>query len=255
MARTTPIEAAGAPLGAARSTGARRTWPDLAVSSLGLLTFVSMLCTLYLALLYAPTEATQGDVQRIFYFHVPVAWVGFLAFFVVFVGSGMYLWKRSLAWDAVARSSAEIGLLFTSLMLITGSLWGRPVWGTYWTWDPKLTTSLILWFIYLGYLMLRAYAPSREQSARYGAVLGIVGFVDVPIVYLATTWWRTLHPDAVLTSEGAAMPGRMVVAFLVSLLTFTLLYVYMLVQRVRVQRLQDRLDQLQMELAEGAVHG
>lgn len=230
-------------------------WQDLGLNALGLLTFVVMLCGLYLALVYAPTDRTQGLPQRIFYFHVPVAWVGFLAFFVVFVASIVYLWNRSATWDAVARSSAEIGLLFTTLMLVTGSIWGKPVWNTWWSWDPRLTTSLILWFIYLGYLMLRAYAPTREQSARYGAVLGIVGFVDVPIVYMATAWWRTLHPEAVISPGRADMESSMLLAFFVSLLAFTLLYVYMLWHRVRVQWLQDRLEEMQDSLYRGGVRG
>jgi len=219
------------------------------LQSLGALTFILMLATLYLALIYAPTEAVQGHAQRIFYFHVPTAWVGFLAFFVVFVASISYLLRGGRTTDAIARSSAEIGLLFTTMMLVTGSLWGKPIWGTWWTWDPKLTTSLILWFIYVGYLMLRAYAPTREQSARYGAVLGIVGFVDVPIVYMATTWWRTQHPEAVITADGASMAPEMLLAFLVSLLSFTLLFLYLLIQRVHIQRLQDKADDARLELA------
>lgn len=223
---------------------------------LGVLTLAAMAVAAYLALVYAPRDALTGQVQRIFYFHVPAAWVGFLAFFVVFIASIGYLWRRSTAWDAVARSSAEIGLLFTTIMLVTGSIWGKPVWGTWWSWDPKLTTSLILWFIYLGYLMLRAYAPTREQGARYAAVLGIIGFVDVPIVYLATTWWRTLHPEAVITPDGAAMDPRMLLAFLVSLGAFTLLYAYLMLRRVRIERLQERVEALEDEAVyEGRVPG
>jgi heme exporter protein C len=217
----------------------------------GVLALLAMSVAAYLALVYAPGDVNQGPAQRIFYFHVPSAWVAFVAFFVVLVASVGYLWKRTPGWDRVARASGEIGLLFTTLMLVTGSIWGKPVWGTWWSWDPMLTTSLILWFIYLGYLMLRAYAPSREQGARYAAVLGIVGFVDVPIVYLATTWWRTLHPDKVIKPEGAAMPGQMLFAFLFSLGAFTLLYVYFMLQRVRIERLQQEVEAREDELALG----
>lgn len=218
---------------------------DLVLSLLGAATALTMLLALYLALVYAPRDALTGQIQRVFYFHVPMALAGFLAFFVVFVASALYLWRRSPAVDAVARSSAEVGLVFTTLMIITGSIWGKPVWGTWWSWDPRMTTSLILWFIYLGYLMLRAYAPTREQGARYGAVLGIVGFVDVPIVYMSIVWWRTLHPQPVITPKGASMPGEMLTAFGVSMLAFTLLFFYLLWQRYRIQRLEDRVVELQ----------
>ncbi|MDP9378723.1 MAG: cytochrome c biogenesis protein CcsA [Chloroflexota bacterium] len=221
----------------------------------GVLALLAMAVATYLALVYAPQDAAQGPAQRIFYFHVPSAWLAFLAFFVVLVASVGYLWKRTPGWDAVARSSGEIGLLFTTLMLVTGSIWGKPVWGTWWSWDPMLTTSLILWFIYLGYLMLRAYAPTREQGARYAAVVGIIGFVDVPIVYLATTWWRTLHPEKVIKPEGAAMPGEMLFAFLFSLGAFTLLYIYFMLQRVRIERLQYHLEEREDELAFGGANG
>jgi heme exporter protein C len=233
---------------------AGRRGGDLPMQLLGVVTFAVVLLATYLALGYAPTS-TRGHDQRIFYFHVPVAWVGFLAFFVVFVASIAYLWRRTPGWDRLARSSAELGLLFTTLMLVTGSIWAKSDWGTWWTWDAQLTTSLILWFIYLGYLMLRAYAPTRQQGATYAAVLGIVGFVDVPIVYLAAEWANTLHPDKVVTPRGSSMPSEMLLAFLVSLGAYTLLYVYMLFQRLRVERLHDRLETLRDRLEIGGTHG
>ncbi len=236
-----PSEASAIPIPSARSR-----W-DALIGPLGIASALAVVVATYMALVYAPTDINQGPAQRIFYFHVPSAWVGFLAFFVVFVASIAYLRGRSPLWDAVARASAEIGLLFTTVMLVTGSIWGKPVWGTWWSWDPKLTTSLILWFIYLGYLMLRAYAPTREQGARYAAVLGIVGFFDVPIVYKAAEWWRTLQPEAVISSDSAAMPPQMLQAFLVSLGAFTVLYAYLLLRRVRIERLQERLESLETE--------
>lgn len=237
------------------SPSARTPW-DRLIGLLGVLAALALALATYMALVYAPTDVNQGPAQRIFYFHVPSAWVGFLAFFVVFVASIAYLRGRNPLWDAVARASAEIGLLFTTIMLVTGSIWGKPVWGTWWSWDPKLTTSLILWFIYLGYLMLRAYAPTREQGARYAAVLGIVGFFDVPIVYKAAEWWRTLHPEAVISVDNAAMPTSMLQAFLVSLGAFTVLYLYLLLRRVRIEREQERLESLEAEvLFEGGGRG
>ncbi|HZO28690.1 MAG TPA: heme ABC transporter permease CcmC [Chloroflexota bacterium] len=204
--------------------------------SLALVAMLSMGAALYAALLYAPTERIQGDVQRIFYFHVPLAWTSYLAFFVVFVASAAYLVKRAPLMDAVARSSAEVGLLFTTMMLITGSLWARPIWGTWWSWDARLTTTLLLWFIYVGYLMLRSSVDDEEKAARYAAVIGIVGAVDIPIIHQSVVWWRSLHPESVvLASGGPAMPGSMLTALLVSLAAFTILYVVLVLMRTRLE--------------------
>jgi heme exporter protein C len=218
---------------------------------LAALTGLVMLVALYMMFLYAPTDTVQGVAQRIFYIHVPMAWVAFLAFFIVFVASIAYLARRSPGWDQIARSAAELGLVFTTLVLITGSLWGRPIWGTWWSWDARMTSTLILWFIYLGYFMLRSYVGERERAARYSAVLGIIGFVDVPIVYMSVNWWRTLHPGPVVTLSGAAMPGSMVETLLVSLLAFTLLFAYLLYQKFRIEQAKDRLADYQFAMAEG----
>src|SRR4030042_5901728 len=141
------------------------------------ISFLLMVAALYLVFIYVPTEATMGVVQRIFYFHVPVAWVAFLAFFVVFVGSILYLWKRESKWDILAYSSAEVGIVFTTLVLITGPLWAKPTWGVWWVWDARLTTTLVLWLIYLAYLMVRSFALEESQGARFAAVVGIVGLI------------------------------------------------------------------------------
>lgn len=187
---------------------------------------------------YAPTERVQGDVQRIFYLHLPLAWISYLAFFIVFVSSIAYLVQRSPRWDLLARASAEIGVVFTTLMMITGSLWARPIWGTWWSWDARLTTTLVLWFIYVGYLMLRSYVADEERGARYAAVLGIVGFLDVPIIHQSVTWWRTLHPaPVVLAPGGPAMPPQMLETLALSLLAFTLLFCWLLKQRLRLEQL------------------
>lgn len=209
---------------------------------LAALTAVAMLAALGAIFLYAPTERVQGDVQRIFYFHVPLAWVSYLAFFVVFIASIGVATGRRPAWDAVGRSSAEVGVVFTTLVLATGSLWAKPIWGTWWTWDARLTTTLVLWFIYLGYLLLRANVPDEERAARYGAIWGIVGFIDVPIVHFSVELWRTLHPEpVVLRPDGPALPAAMLVTLLVSLVAFTLLYLFMLSQRLQLERIHERL--------------
>lgn len=204
--------------------------------------FLLMVASLFMALVYAPTERFMGDVQRIFYFHVPLAWLAFLNFFIVFVASIQFLRNGSAAWDRLAYCAAEIGTLFTTLVLITGSLWARPVWGTWWTWDPRLTASLILWLIYVAYLTVRSYAAESGRGTRFAAVVGILGFVDVPIVYLSIYWWRTLHPGPVIQSGG--MVPEMTRALLVSLLAFTVFYVILIRYRLRLRQIEAEIEQL-----------
>ena len=212
------------------------------VRGLGLVTVLNILIGLYMALFYAPTERTMGDVQRIFYFHVPSAWVGFLAFFVVFVASIMFLWKRDARWDKVALSAAEIGVVFITLVLITGPIWAKEAWGVYWVWDARLTTSLILWMIYIGYLMLRNTAEG-ERRARFAAVLAIVGFIDVPIIFISVQIWRTMHPELLIGSDGGLAPP-MTQTLMVCLLSFTWLFAYLLIQRLRLEQARDQLNVL-----------
>ena len=224
--------------------GRRRAgaFPGLA-GVLLILTGVLMLVNLYLIFLVAPTDAVLGEVQRIFYFHVPIAIVSFAAFFVVFVASIGYLITRKGSWDAVANAAAEVGVVFVTLAVLTGAIWARPVWGVWWTWEPRLTTTLILWLIYVAYLMLRAYVPNRRQGAVYAAALGIVGFVDVPIVYYSVQWWRSIHPSAVvgpLAESGALEPIMQFVLFF-SLGVFLLLFLYLLLERTALRRGEDRL--------------
>jgi len=197
-----------------------------------------------MAFIYAPTERFMGDVQRIFYFHVPLAWVGFLAFFIVFVASIQFLRRGSARWDHLAYSAAEIGTMFTTLVLITGSLWARPVWGTWWTWDPRLTTSLILWLIYVAYLVVRSYAEGA-RGARFAAVVGIVGFFDVPIVYLSIYWWRTLHPGPIIQTGG--LEPSMLYTLLVSLAAFTVLFGVLLRYRLRLRHIEAAVEALRQE--------
>ncbi len=207
-----------------------------------LLSGVSMVGVLYLVFLYAPTDRNLGLSQRIFYFHVSMAWVGFLAFFWVLVGSVGYLWKRSQRMDRLAYSSAEIGVVFTTLMLITGVLWAKPTWGVWWTWDPKLTTSLILWLIYVAYLMLRAYSPRGDQGARFAAILGIIGFIDVPIIYLSVVWWRTVHPNVVGTAATGSLEPSMRMVLMACTVAFTLLFAYLLMDRLSLRRSEEEFE-------------
>lgn len=219
---------------------------DAADTILTAVTAVAMLVGLYMAILYAPTEKTMGDVQRIFYFHVPSAWVAFLAFFLVFTSSLLYLFRGTKRWDTLAAASAEVGVIFCTLVLITGPIWARPIWGIWWTWDARLTLTLVLWLIYVGYLMLRHYIAEPERRATFSAVVGIMGFIDVPIVYFSIRWWRTQHPQPVIaggSDSGLAPP--MLQTLLVCLAAFTLLFITLLRKRTRIERMQDELQALQ----------
>jgi heme exporter protein C len=213
-------------------------------------TALALTAGLYLALIYAPEDRFQGIAQRIFYVHVPVAWVGFLAFFVVFVASLGYLWTRRTGWDIIARSSAEMGTVFMTCAVISGSIWARPIWNTWWSWDARGTTTLILWLIYISYLMLRSTGDLGPRTARLASVLGIFGFLNVPLVFMATRWWNTLHPKpTVITGDpDAGLAPEMLLALIVSLLAFTLLYALLMVHRIRWDSARDRLLRLRAEL-------
>ncbi len=213
--------------------------------------YITMTVAIFFVFIYAPTEKMQGIVQKIFYFHVSSAVTMFFAFFVVFVASIMYLWKSSDWWDAVALSAAEIGVVFCTLVLITGPIWARPIWGTWWSWDPVLTLSLVLWLIYVAYLMLRIDAHDL-QRARFAAILGIVGFVDVPLILWSVEKWRTLHPKPVLIQEGGTtgLTSAMVLTFVVCLAAFTLLFFYLLRERVSIVQSQHAIEVLRHEIDE-----
>ncbi len=220
-------------------------------NGLGMLALLTVLIGLYLAFVYAPADMLQGDVQRIMYIHVPTAWVAFFAFFVVFVSSLVYLWKRLPEADRLAYASAEIGVLFTGLTLIDGSIWGKPTWGIWWTWDARLTTTAILFVIYVGYLMLRSFVEEPERRARLAALVGIVGFIDVPIIYMSVLWFRTLHQPPSIQRGGASMPDPMLFTLLFNFGAYTLVYLFFLVKRVRLESLNAIVEAL---IAEKAVH-
>jgi len=202
---------------------------------------LAMLAAIYMALVYAPTERTMGALQRIFYFHVPVAMVAFVAFGVAFVASIGYLVSAEQRWDGLAHSAAEIGEVFASLVLLTGMLWARAAWNTWWTWDPRLTTTLVLWLIYAGYLMLRSSVEDEMRRARYAAVLGIIGFLDVPVVFMAIRWWRTIHP-VVFEASGVNLEPAMLTAFMVAMVAFLLLLAALLVARVGLESLAEEVE-------------
>lgn len=187
--------------------------------------------------LYAPSDALQGPEQRIFYLHVSSAIAAFASFAVVLVGGIIYLRSESLIADRWARSGALVGVVFTTVTLVMGMLWARPVWNTWWTWDARLTSTLVLWIIYAGYLLVRRLAEPGRQAARIGAVVGIFGFIDVPIVYFSVSWWRTLHPGSVIVRN--ALPPEMLATFLFTMVCTLALAAVMIPIRYRIETLQD----------------
>ncbi|NUO78898.1 cytochrome c biogenesis protein CcsA [candidate division KSB1 bacterium] len=217
---------------------------------LGSVVAVLMIVNLYNVFVLVPTEKSMGIIQRIFYFHAPPLITSFVAFTVTFVYSILYLAKQRIWHDRIANCAAEVGVLLTTTGLLTGPIWARPVWNTWWSWDPRLTTTLVLWFIYIGYLMLRAYTGEEQRGARFAAVFAIVGFVDVPIVYLANRLWRTLHPQPVVFGgSGSGLEPTMRYAFIFSIVVFILLFVFFMVMRLRVERTRLEVDQLKREIA------
>jgi len=215
--------------------------PSLAAKALGAAAVVVLATGLYLGLAVVPPDAVQGEVQRIMYLHVPSIVTAYLAFFVVFCSSILYLWKRDLRFDAVAVSSAEIGVVLTGITLATGSIWGKSTWGVWWTWDARLTLTAILFTIYVGYLMLRAFAEEPQAGARYGAVLAIIGFLDIPLNHLAVQWWRTLHqPSSILRPGGPSVASVMLVPLAINFAGLILLYTYLLLERIRLERIRHR---------------
>jgi heme exporter protein C len=214
-----------------------------------------MLAGLAAIFLWVPTEAFQGPVQRIFYVHVPAAWIAYLAFAVTLIGSIAYLRTSSSRWDLLAHASAEVGVVFCALNLVTGVIWARPIWGTWWTWDARLTSMFVLFVIYVGYLAFRSLATDPTRGARIAAVIGIVGFVDVPIVHFSVTWWRTLHPARTVINppDRPQLPPEMLVTLLFMVGVFTLLYALLLSLRVRLARLSDELTELEAGLGTDVV--
>jgi len=208
---------------------------------LGVAALLALGLSATLSLVVAPPDALQGEVQRLMYVHVPAAWLAYLSYFVVFVSSVAYLRTSRTRWDRVAAASAEIGVLFTALAIALGALWGKPVWGTWWTWDPRLTTTAMLLLIYVGYLAVRRITDNPTRRARWSAVIGVVGFVDVPIVHLSVVWWRSLHQQStVLRLGGPQIEGSMLTALLVAVGAFTIVYAYLMAVRLRVGRLEER---------------
>lgn len=210
---------------------------------LGALAAAALIAAFWMIFFYAPTERTMGIVQRIFYVHVPSAWVAFLAFGIVALCSLGYLWLKDDRLDAIALSAAELGIVFTTIVLLSGPLWGKIAWGAWWVWEPRLTLTLLLWFIYIGYFMLRNATENPERGRRFAAVLGVVGAVDIPLIHVSVNWFRSQHPQPViLRPEGPSADPAIVQTLLVSLLAFTLLFASLLLVRYIVERLEREVE-------------
>jgi len=221
---------------------------------LGAAAFVSLGALAVFALVVAPPDERQGDAQRLMYVHVPAAWLAYLAFFVTAVASVLWLVPRtrSTTWDLLAGASAEIGVVFTGLTLVLGSLWGRPTWGTWWEWDARVTTTAVLFFLYLGYLALRRTGATAPERGTRCAIAALIAFVDVPIVHFSVTWWETLHQEATVFNrdldvqfEGFWMPFTLIFA----VFAFTLLYAFLVMVRLRLAELDEGREERQLEEA------
>jgi heme exporter protein C len=212
---------------------------------LGGLALISVLLGLYWGLFRAPPDAYQGEVQRIMYLHIPSILTAYLSFFLVFVGSCLYLWKREKRDDILAYSAAEIGVLFTALTIVEGSVWGKPTWGVWWTWDARLTLTAILLLIFAGYLMLRSLTEDENRAASAAAVLGIIGFLDIPLIHMSVYWWRTLHqPPSILRPDKAPWDNvhpALLTALVINFVAFVLLYFYLLSQRFRLGEIKEEI--------------
>jgi len=199
--------------------------------------------TLYMIFLWSPIDTSVGLTQKIFYFHVPVGWLGMLAIFGVGIASIMFLITKDYKWDDLAFSFAQVGIIFASLIIITGALWAKPVWGVWWTWDPKLTTTVVLWFIFSAYLLLRNLITDKRRSALIGSIIAVLGSIDAPLIYFASILWRTAHPElniGPLAEDDSSLPGTMLLTFFVSLIMHTYLFIILIRVRRNITK-QERL--------------
>jgi heme exporter protein C len=210
---------------------------------------VAMMAMIVGALAAAPREIIEGEVQRLMYLHVPSAITMYLAFGVTAFASVMFLWKRDIRWDAVARGAALVGVFLCAMVLLTGAIWGKPTWGVYWSWDARLTSTLILLLIYVAYLLARSIAgPLDEQAARYAAIFAIIGVVDIPIIQMSVRWWRTLHPQPIVFRPDPALPGEMLLVLLVGFVGVITLAAWMILLQSHTERATQRIHALRAEV-------
>jgi heme exporter protein C len=222
------------------------------LSILDVATVILLLIATWMVFFYAPMEAVMGQVQRVFYFHVAAGWVGMLSFLTAAIAGVAYLRTGARKWDIIELSSVEIGIVFSFINVVTGAIWARPIWNTWWTWDPRLTTATIMLLIYAAYLMLRAGIDDPNRRARFGAVYAIVGFLSVPLTFFSARLFRTIHPVVIGTNQPGAegafdMTPLMLQTFLFGLLTFSFIFVVLLWHRVRIGKLADEVEQLKLK--------
>ena len=225
----------------------------IALKIMSWLSLVLIAIATYMTIDWAPMERTMGDVQRVFYFHVATGWVGMIGFLLAVFSGIMYLRSSDMKWDIIGLAGIEIGLVFSLVNIVTGAIWARPIWNTWWTWDPRLVTAAIMELVYIAYVMLRQGIEEPERRARFGAIYAIVGFVSVPLSFLSIRIWRTIHPVVIGSGDAAAegtfdMTADMRTAFFFSLATFTVFGVTLLWHRIRLGRLQDTIEQVKMDV-------
>ena len=231
-------------------TAAEQGWRLTPRFVIGVVAGILLIVDLYMIFAVAPTDANLGNVQRALYIHVPIAVFSLLAFIAVFIGSVVYLKKRNSRWDNLAVASGEVGFVYVSLALLTGVLWAKPVWNVWWTWEPRLTLTLVLWFIYAGYLMVRAFTPDRSRAAVFSAIVGIIGSVDAFIVYFAVQWWRSIHPPQVVgpLAESGSLTGTMNAVLLFSFIAFLFLTIWLVLERMATLNTEDELGRLRFRM-------
>ncbi len=198
-------------------------------------------------LFYTPVELEMGQVQKVFYFHVSAGWVGFVSFLIAAITGGVYLKTSDLKWDTVSLAAVELGLVFSLINIVSGSIWARPIWETWWTWDPRLVTATVMELIYAAYLMLRQGLENPVRRARFGGVYAILGFTSVPLSFFSIRIWRSIHP-VVVASKGSGMTPEMRITFFFSLFVFTVIFVSLFWNRIRLGKLQDKVEELKMKV-------
>jgi heme exporter protein C len=232
--------------------GTAGDWPAW-LKPFGWASVATLVAAQIFAIVTSPPDAAMGDLQKILYVHVPSAWVAMAAFFVVFLYSVLYLWRRNPNHDLAAAAAAEVGTVFTALAIAQGSIWGRPTWGVWWTWDPRLTTTAIMLLIFAGYIALRAFTEDEERRARWSAAAGVLGFINVPIVFMSVRWWRTIHQ---VQSSMDTVSGEYLRGWVTNVVAFSVLALFLILLRYHIARL-DQVREARAEeaaLAEGALH-
>jgi heme exporter protein C len=215
---------------------------------LGAVAILLVIAAAYASFYVAPEERTMGVLQRIFYFHVSSAWAGMDAFLLCFIANLLYVWKRGQKYDWLGVSAAEVGLVLTTVVLITGPIWAKPAWGIYWTWDARLTSTFVLWLLYVSYLLLRTLIEEPERRALLSALFGIFAFIDVPLVFFSIRWWRTQHPAPVIMgSPGSGLDPTMKKVFLFSVLAMHVFAAFLIVERYVLEKMRSEVDILRRE--------